>query len=94
MKISVLLPKVAHPMTDARLVGWIAIDGASVAEGEALFSIDQDASIQKIVASRAGRLKILASAGERYPVGHVLGYIDTACWPVAYNFPPRLQLDD
>ena len=75
MSVQILLPKLGFSMADATLNEWLVEDGALVSEGQALYALESEKSVQEIESPASGTLKILAPAGEEYPVGHVLGEI-------------------
>ena len=73
--IEVRVPKLGIGMTEATLTGWLAADGTAVEAGTPLYALEMDKSATEVEAPAAGQLTILASAGEVYPVGHVLAVI-------------------
>lgn len=75
MTTQVLLPKIGFSMNEATLAEWSVADGASVTEGQTLYSLESDKSVQEIEAPATGTLKILAQVGEVYQVGAVLAEI-------------------
>ena len=75
MSTDVLLPKIGFAMNEAVLSQWLIEDGASVQEGQALYAIESDKSVEEIPAPASGTLKIVAAIGETYPVGTVLAQI-------------------
>lgn len=75
MTTQVLLPKLGFSMNEAVLAEWSFADGATVEEGQTLYSIESDKSVQEIESPATGTLKILAAVGETYEVGHVLAEI-------------------
>lgn len=75
MSIQILLPKLGFSMADAMLNEWLVEDGAQVTEGQALYALESEKSVQEIESPATGTLKILAPAGEEYSVGHLLGEI-------------------
>jgi len=75
MATEVLLPKIGFSMNEAVLSEWLADDGAGVTEGQPLYSIESEKSVEEIPAPATGTLKILAVTGETYPVGMVLAQI-------------------
>ena len=75
MATQVLLPKIGFSMNEATLAEWIVADGATVAEGQPLYAIESDKSVQEIESPAAGVLKIIAQTGEVYEVGAVLAEI-------------------
>ena len=75
MSTEVLLPKIGFAMNGAVLSQWLIDDGAQVATGQPLYSIESDKSVQEIESPATGTLKILAAVGETYAVGTVLAEI-------------------
>lgn len=76
MSTEILLPKLGFSMEEGQLNEWLVADGASVKEGEPLYSIESDKSVNEVEAPASGTLKILIETGETYPVGTVLGIIE------------------
>lgn len=75
MTTQVLLPKIGFSMNEATLAEWMVADGATVKEGEPLYAIESDKSVQEIEAPASGQLKIIAQTGEIYEVGALLAEI-------------------
>jgi pyruvate/2-oxoglutarate dehydrogenase complex dihydrolipoamide acyltransferase (E2) component len=75
MAIEVLLPKIGFSMNEGVLSEWLVADGAQVSEGQPLFSVESDKSVNEIESPAAGTLKILKEVGETYTVGTVLAVI-------------------
>ena len=63
-------------MNEATLAEWMAQDGASVAEGQPLYAIESDKSVQEVESPASGRLKIIGKIGEVYEVGALLAEIE------------------
>jgi pyruvate/2-oxoglutarate dehydrogenase complex dihydrolipoamide acyltransferase (E2) component len=76
MAVEILLPKIGFSMNEGQVAEWLAADGAEVAEGQPLFSLEADKSTNEVEAPASGKLRIVAVVGETYEVGTVLGYID------------------
>jgi pyruvate/2-oxoglutarate dehydrogenase complex dihydrolipoamide acyltransferase (E2) component len=76
MSTQVLLPKLGFSVNEAALVEWLVADGGTVAEGELLYTLESEKSVQEVEAPISGRLKILREAGETYEVGTVIGEIE------------------
>jgi pyruvate/2-oxoglutarate dehydrogenase complex dihydrolipoamide acyltransferase (E2) component len=76
MGTQVLLPKLGFSMDQGTVSQWLVADGAPATRGQPLYSLESDKSVQEIEAPASGTLRILAPAGESYPVGHVLAQID------------------
>ena len=70
------IPKLGMSMTEATLVEWLVEDGGTVAEGQDLYAIETDKSVQEIQSPVAGTLKIIAEPGEVYEVGHLIATVD------------------
>lgn len=75
MSTPILLPKLGFAMNEGTLTEWLVGDGASVTEGQPLYALESEKSVQEIEAPATGTLKIIAEPGQIYQVGHVLGEI-------------------
>ena len=75
MSVDILFPKLGFSMNEGVLAQWLVADGATVAEGQPLYTLESDKSIQEIESPAAGTLKILKPSGETYQVGTVLGQL-------------------
>lgn len=75
MSTQVLLPKLGFSMNEGTLSEWMAADGDTVVEGQILYALESDKSIQEVEAPASGTLKIIAQAGETYEVGTLLAEI-------------------
>ena len=62
-------------MEEGNLVEWLVADGAAVTEGQPLYALESDKSVQEIESPASGILKIGAETGVTYKVGTVLGEI-------------------
>lgn len=76
MATEIILPQIGFSMSEATLVEWFAQDGATVTEGDNLFSIESDKSVNEVEAPASGVLRIKGVAGEVYKVGEVLATIE------------------
>lgn len=75
MATQIIFPKIGFSMEEGNLVAWLAQDGATVSEGQPLYELESDKSVQEIEAPASGTLKIDAETGVMYKVGAVLGEI-------------------
>jgi pyruvate/2-oxoglutarate dehydrogenase complex dihydrolipoamide acyltransferase (E2) component len=75
MSTEILLPKLGFSMNEGTLTEWLVADGAVVQQGQPLYSLESEKSVQEIEAPASGTLKILKPAGEVYDVGTVIGEI-------------------
>jgi pyruvate/2-oxoglutarate dehydrogenase complex dihydrolipoamide acyltransferase (E2) component len=76
MATEVLLPKIGFSMTEATLTEWLIPNGGTVTEGQPLFAIESEKSVEEIEAPASGLLRVIKDVGEVYPVGTVLAEID------------------
>jgi pyruvate/2-oxoglutarate dehydrogenase complex dihydrolipoamide acyltransferase (E2) component len=69
------MPKIGFSMEEGTLAQWLLADGVEVTLGQPLYTLESDKSTQEIESPANGILKIMAAAGETYPVGHLLAQI-------------------
>ena len=70
------IPAAGDSVTELQIVEWTVETGASVTEGEIIYTVESDKSVLEIEAPVAGTLTIIEPAGEIYDVGHLVGRID------------------
>jgi len=75
MSTSLTIPKLQTSTTEGTLVEWLVDDGAMVEEGQPIYALETDKSVQEIEAPESGRLSQKAAEGETYPVGTEIGEI-------------------
>jgi pyruvate/2-oxoglutarate dehydrogenase complex dihydrolipoamide acyltransferase (E2) component len=75
MSTQVLVPKIGFSMNEGTLTEWLVADGASVAEGQPLYALESEKSVQEIPSPASGTVRIIAQTGEVYEVGTVLAEI-------------------
>ncbi|MGV6807347.1 MAG: biotin/lipoyl-containing protein [bacterium] len=75
MTTKVTLPKLGMAMSEGVLSEWLVKDGDTVSEGQVIYSIENDKSVQEIESPASGVIKIIAEEGETYPVDAVLAEI-------------------
>jgi len=63
-------------MTEATFVEWLVDDGAVVADGQPLYSVETDKVESEVPSPAAGTLHQAAEPGEVYPVGTEIGTLD------------------
>jgi len=76
MSTEVLFPKIGFSMSEGTLSEWLVTDGTVVREDQPIYSLESEKSVQEVEAPASGTLKIIAQAGEIYPVGAVVAQID------------------
>jgi pyruvate/2-oxoglutarate dehydrogenase complex dihydrolipoamide acyltransferase (E2) component len=75
MSVQILLPKLGFSMNEGVLSAWLQADGAAVTQGQPLYALESEKSVEEIESPASGTLKIIAAVGQTYPVGTVLGEI-------------------
>jgi pyruvate/2-oxoglutarate dehydrogenase complex dihydrolipoamide acyltransferase (E2) component len=78
MSTILTIPKLQMSTTEGTLAEWLVEDGAIVEEGQAIYSLETDKSVQDIEAPAAGKLTQKVAAGETYDVGTEIGEITPA----------------
>ena len=64
MTIDVLVPKIGFSMAEGTLTEWLVDDGATVSEGQPIYSLESDKSINEVEAPASGVLKILVQPAD------------------------------
>lgn len=75
MSTTLTIPKLQMSSTEGTLAEWLVDDGAVVEEGQPIYSLETDKSVQEIEAPASGKLTQKVAAGETYPVGTEIGEI-------------------
>lgn len=78
MSTSLTIPKLQMSTTEGTLTEWLVDDGAVVEEGQVIYLLETDKSVQEIEAPAAGKLTQKVPEGETYPVGTEIGEITPA----------------
>ena len=65
-------------MREGTLVAWLVADGATVAEGEPLYTLELEKSTMDVESPAAGVLRQTGVASTTYKVGEVIGEIGEA----------------
>jgi pyruvate/2-oxoglutarate dehydrogenase complex dihydrolipoamide acyltransferase (E2) component len=71
------MPKLGMEMTEGILSRWLAENGSRVEAGQPIYEVETEKIENEVSSPAAGTITRLAEAGETYPVGAVLGRIDT-----------------
>jgi pyruvate/2-oxoglutarate dehydrogenase complex dihydrolipoamide acyltransferase (E2) component len=74
--VPINIPKLGVAVTEATLAEWLVSDGAEVAVGDLLYLLETEKVESEIEAPVAGIIRILAQAGDVYPVGTQIGEIE------------------
>jgi pyruvate/2-oxoglutarate dehydrogenase complex dihydrolipoamide acyltransferase (E2) component len=76
MATEIILPKIGFSMTEGVLSEWLVTDGATVTEGQPIFTLESDKSTNEVESPAAGVIKITGVPGETYEVGAIIGTIE------------------
>ncbi|HEY2808246.1 MAG TPA: dihydrolipoamide acetyltransferase family protein [Steroidobacteraceae bacterium] len=77
--LPVTMPKWGIEMTEGTVNGWTAQEGQVVGKGEPLLEVETDKIVNTVEAPFAGTLRrIVAAAGEVYPVGSLIAVLAEA----------------
>jgi len=76
MATEIIFPKIGFSMTEGILAEWMVEDGAAIAEGQVLYSVETDKSTNEVEAPASGVVRIVGQTGETYEVGAVIGSIE------------------
>jgi len=71
----VAIPKLGMSMTEATLIEWLAPEGARVAAGDVVLSIETDKTVWEVESAASGFLHLVVQEDETVPVGRVVGII-------------------
>ncbi len=75
MSTKLTIPKLQMSTTEGTLAEWLVDDGTEIVEGQPIYSLETDKSVQDIEAPASGKLTQKAAAGETYAVGTEIGEI-------------------
>jgi pyruvate/2-oxoglutarate dehydrogenase complex dihydrolipoamide acyltransferase (E2) component len=76
MSTEVLFPKIGFSMSEGTLGGWMVADGDSVREGQPIYTLESDKSVEEVEAPASGRLRIIGQPGTLYQVGDKVAVIE------------------
>lgn len=75
MSTEVRIPSIGFSTQEGTLTEWLVADGATVEEGQPLYSLELDKSVQEVESPASGTLKIIGETGQAYEVGALIGEI-------------------
>lgn len=76
MAIEVQIPKIGFSMNEGVLTEWYVADGDTVSEGQVIYGLESDKSVQEIESPAGGVIKLIGEPGETYSVGVVVAKIE------------------
>jgi pyruvate/2-oxoglutarate dehydrogenase complex dihydrolipoamide acyltransferase (E2) component len=75
--MEIRMPKLGMEMTEALLSRWLVADGDDVDKEQPIYELETEKVESEVVSPASGTLRQVAPAGETYPVGELLAYLDT-----------------
>ena len=79
--IEITMPRLSDSMQDGTILTWLKAAGDQVQAGDELLEIETDKATMAYESPAAGRLTIVAQAGETLPVGAVIATLGEAATP-------------
>ena len=76
MKTEICIPGLGAGMSEGTLVEWHVDDGADIAEGAILYTLESEKTAQDVEAPVSGKVQHIGVVGEVYPVGEVVAIIE------------------
>lgn len=89
MKHPIKAPSVGESITEVSILKWRKANGQAVKNGEVVLEIESDKATVEVAAEASGALNITKQAGERIPVGAVIGEIDDSVAGTAAAEAPK-----
>lgn len=77
MATEVKFPKIGFSMDEGVLAEWYVSDGATVSEGQSIYGLESEKSVQEVESPASGLIKLIGKAGETYSVGDVIATIES-----------------
>lgn len=74
--MEIRMPKLGMEMTEAVLSRWLVDDGYRVDKEQPIYEIETEKVESEVLSPQSGTLRQVAGAGQTYPVGELLGYLD------------------
>jgi pyruvate/2-oxoglutarate dehydrogenase complex dihydrolipoamide acyltransferase (E2) component len=75
MATPVVIPKIGFAMLEGTITEWLVPDGSMVRQGDAIYAMESEKSVQEVEAPANGTIRFLAEVGETYKVGTVIAEI-------------------
>jgi 2-oxoglutarate dehydrogenase E2 component (dihydrolipoamide succinyltransferase) len=75
-QIAIKIPQAGVAVTEGTIAEWFVADGATIEAGAPLYRMETEKVEMDVESPASGVVHILGPAGETYPVGHDIGYID------------------
>jgi pyruvate/2-oxoglutarate dehydrogenase complex dihydrolipoamide acyltransferase (E2) component len=76
MSTEVRIPSIGFSTQEATLTEWLVADGEAVEQGQPLYTLELDKSVQEVESPASGTLKIQAETGGVYEIGTLIAEIE------------------
>lgn len=76
MATEVKFPKIGFSMDEGILAEWYVGDGEMVSEGQSIYGLESEKSVQEVESPASGVIKLIGKAGETYSVGDMIATIE------------------
>lgn len=76
MATPVVIPKIGFAMQEGTITEWLVSDGSVVSQGDCIYALESEKSVQEVEAPANGIIRIGAQAGETHAVGTVVAQIE------------------
>lgn len=94
MRQVIKIPNVGESITEVSILKWNKQAGQPVNAGELILEIESDKATVELIAEATGILSILKQAGERIPVGEVVGFIEAALMSDEKEIAPGAKVSE
>ena len=81
MIIEIKIPSPGESITEVEIASWLVSDGDVVERDQEIAEVESDKATLPLIASEAGKIKILANTGETITVGTIACTVDTSFKP-------------
>jgi pyruvate/2-oxoglutarate dehydrogenase complex dihydrolipoamide acyltransferase (E2) component len=75
MATPVVIPKIGFAMLEGTITEWLVPDGSTVRQGDAIYAMESEKSVQEVEAPANGTIRFLGEVGETYKVGTMIAEI-------------------
>jgi pyruvate/2-oxoglutarate dehydrogenase complex dihydrolipoamide acyltransferase (E2) component len=78
-QVPIIMPQLGESIAEATIVTWLVKAGATIQAGQEIVEVETNKATMNVTAPCTGTLdKLLAGVGESFPVGAVLGLVETS----------------
>lgn len=76
MATEIKFPKIGFSMEEGVLSEWLVADGDEVEEGQVIYTLESDKSVQEVESPAGGVIRRKGEEGKTYSVGDVIAVIE------------------